>query len=164
MLERLNPGLRIASYVLAAVVLWQLARLALPKHRALASFQKAEITFNPTALWTNASPSLPEAASAQIEKIKNSQILGMIMRPPPMAVLGIAGRDVLLRGPNGQTGLLREGESLGNVKLLQIGTNRVLVEENGQPRELLLFQGFGSDSLMPKPPKPEQNSEITRQP
>lgn len=152
MLERLTPVLRVGCCLLAALVLYQAARLAMPKHRSLTSFRTAGLTFDPAAPWTNSAPAMPEQTSAQIEKIKNSQILGMIMRPPPMAVLGIAGNDVLLRGPNGQTGLLREGESLGNVKLLRIGTNRVLVEENGQPRELLLFQGFGSESLMPKKP------------
>jgi hypothetical protein len=66
-----------------------------------------------------------------------------------MALLGIAGSQILLRAPNGQTGLIKIGEELGGVKLLRIGTNRVLVEENGQPRELSIFGGFGGESLMP---------------
>ena len=48
-----------------------------------------------------------------------------------MALLGIAGKDVFLRAPNGQTGLIREGEELGGVKLLRIGMNRVLIEQDG---------------------------------
>ena len=58
--------------------------------------------------------------------------------------------NVILRAPNGQTGLLREGEELGGVKLLRIGTNRVLVEHEQQQKELTVFSGFGSETLLPK--------------
>ena len=51
--------------------------------------------------------------------------------------------------PNGQTGMVREGGELGGVKLLQIGTNRVLVEVDGQKKELVIFSGFGSETLLP---------------
>jgi hypothetical protein len=67
-----------------------------------------------------------------------------------MALLGIAGQDAFLRAPNGQTGLVKEGEELGGVKLLRIGTNRVLIELEGQQKELSVFSGFGSESLLPK--------------
>jgi hypothetical protein len=67
-----------------------------------------------------------------------------------MALLGIAGRDVILRAPNGQTGLLRAGEELGGVRLLRIGTNRVLIEHEAQQKELTLFSGFGSETLLGK--------------
>jgi hypothetical protein len=43
---------------------------------------------------------------------------------------------------------LREGEERGGIKLLRIGTNRVLVEENGQQKELTLFAGLGGESLL----------------
>ena len=52
--------------------------------------------------------------------------------------------------PNGQTGLIREGEELGGIKLLRIGTNRVLIEHEGQKKELLMFEGFGGQNLLPK--------------
>jgi len=67
-----------------------------------------------------------------------------------MALLGIAGRDAFLRTATGQTGLLREGEELDGIKLLRIGTNRVLVEHEQQQKELTLFSGFGSETLLPK--------------
>jgi hypothetical protein len=67
-----------------------------------------------------------------------------------MALLGIAGRDAFLRAPNGQTGLLKEGEELGGVKLLRIAHNRVLIEHDGQRKELTMFSGFGSETLIPK--------------
>jgi hypothetical protein len=93
---------------------------------------------------------LPPEVQAMVEKIKTSQILGPDIKPPPMALLGIAGKYVFLRAPSGQTGMIREGEELGGVKLIRIGTNRVLVEHEKQQKELMIFEGFGGESLMPK--------------
>jgi hypothetical protein len=66
-----------------------------------------------------------------------------------MALLGIAGEQVFLRAPNGQTGLVKPGDSLGGVKVQKIGINRVLVEEDGEKKELTIFGGMGGESLMP---------------
>ena len=93
---------------------------------------------------------LPPVISARIDRVTQSEILGSIIRPLPMALLGIAGQDAFLRAPNGQTGLLKEGEELAGVKLLRIGTNRVLIEHEGQQKELSVFSGFGSETLLPK--------------
>ena len=95
-------------------------------------------------------PSLPPAIQARVDRVYQSEILGPVMRPLPMALLGIAGKDALLRAPNGQTGLLREGEELGGIKLVRIGTNRVVIEQEGQKKELTLFSGFGSETLLSK--------------
>ncbi|HUS36250.1 MAG TPA: hypothetical protein VM680_12940 [Verrucomicrobiae bacterium] len=97
---------------------------------------------------------LPADVQALIDKIKTSQLLGPDIKPPPMALLGIAGKDVFLRGPNGQTGMIREGEELGGAKLIRIGTNRVIVEHEGQQKELMIFSGFGSETLLEKKDKP----------
>jgi hypothetical protein len=97
---------------------------------------------------------LPADVQAMIDKIKQSQLLGPDIKPPPMALLGIAGKDVFLRGPNGQTGMIREGEDLGGAKLIRIGTNRVIVEHEGQQKELTIFEGFGSETLLEKKDKP----------
>ncbi len=67
-----------------------------------------------------------------------------------MALLGIAGRDAFLRTPSGQTQLLREGAEADGIRLLRIGTNRVLIEQAGQKVELTIFAGFGGESLLPK--------------
>jgi hypothetical protein len=67
-----------------------------------------------------------------------------------MALLGIAGKDAFIRTPNGQTGLMREGDELGGLKLLRIGTNRVLVEHEQQQSELNIFSGIGSEPLIGK--------------
>jgi len=93
---------------------------------------------------------LPPLIKGRIERITMSEILGQIVRPMPMALLGIADKDVFLRAPDGQTGMLKVGGELGGVKLLQVGTNRILIEHEGQKKELTLFSGLGSETLMPK--------------
>ncbi|HAV65199.1 MAG TPA: hypothetical protein DCY13_22860 [Verrucomicrobiales bacterium] len=93
---------------------------------------------------------LPAEVKARVDFIVGSELLGPVPRPLPMAVLGIAGGDVLFRAPDGQTGLLTEGGELGGVKLLRIGTNRILIEHEGQQKELTLFSGYGGESLLPQ--------------
>ena len=95
-------------------------------------------------------PELPLPVRARVYGITDSEILGPIMRPMPMALLGIAGNVAFIRAANGQTGLVKEGDSLGGLKLLLIGTNRVLVEDDGQKKELTVFSGYGGESLLPK--------------
>ncbi|HTL56944.1 MAG TPA: hypothetical protein VL361_14780 [Candidatus Limnocylindrales bacterium] len=87
---------------------------------------------------------------ARVDRITDSEILGPVMRPMPMALLGIAGNVAFIRTATGQTGLVKEGEDLGDLKLLRIGTNRVLVEQEGQKKELMIFSGLGGESLVPK--------------
>ncbi|HEY1786526.1 MAG TPA: hypothetical protein VGJ73_00145 [Verrucomicrobiae bacterium] len=90
------------------------------------------------------------AVQASIDRIIDSEILGPVIRPLPMALLGIAGAEAFLRGPDGQTGLVKEGDALGDIKLLRIGTNRVLIEEDGQKKELTIFDGIGGETLLEK--------------
>jgi hypothetical protein len=92
---------------------------------------------------------LPPAVQARVDRIVESEILAPFIHPMPMALLGIAGEDAFLRAPDGQTGMVKEGADLGAIKLLRIGTNRVLVEENGEKKELTLFAGMGGDRLLP---------------
>ncbi len=87
---------------------------------------------------------------ARIDKITQSELLAPVFHPPPMALLGIAGHDAFLRTPNGQMSLLREGGDSDGLKLLRIGTNRVLVEVAGEKKELMIFEGLGGESLLPK--------------
>lgn len=93
---------------------------------------------------------LPPEIKARVDRIYESELFGQIIRPQPMALQGIAGNSAFLRAPSGQTGLVKEGESLGEIKLLRIGINRVLVEQDGQKSELTIFNGYGGESLMPK--------------
>jgi hypothetical protein len=94
-------------------------------------------------------PQLPPPFAAAVDRIIQSEIFGPVPRPMPIALLGIAGADAFIRSTTGQTGLVREGEELGGVKVLQIGTNRVLVEHEGQKKELTIFAGLGGESLLP---------------
>jgi len=168
MRERYVPVLRLVCVALAALVCAQLVRVAKARNPlADLKLSAASFTNAPTVTKTNepaqkatnspprgarsssAAPSdLPPVVQARVDKIVQSEILGQVVRPLPMALLGIAGKDAFLRGPDGQTGLVREGEELGAVKLLRIGTNRVLIEHEGQKKELTLFSGFGSESLI----------------
>ena len=164
MLERLNPVLRIVCLGLAALVFYQFASLFARKS-PLADLHLSNLVSLPSVPETRTDkgtnpvssgksakkPSdLPPAVQARVERITQSEILGPVIRPLPMALLGIAGKDAFLRAPNGQTGLLKEGEELGGVKLLRIGTNRVLIEHEQQQKELTVFSGFGSETLLPK--------------
>lgn len=92
-------------------------------------------------------PLAPEI-QARIDRITESEILGPQMHPMPMALLGIAGGDAFLRAPSGQTGMIKPGESLGEIKLLRIGINRVLIEQDGQQKELTIFSGMGGETLI----------------
>jgi hypothetical protein len=100
-------------------------------------------------------PPLPPLVQARVDRIVQSELLAPVIRPLPMALLGIAGKDVFLRSPSGQTGMVREGGEVGGIKLLRVATNRVLVEENGQQKELTIFSGLGSESLLPKQQNPQ---------
>ncbi len=108
----------------------------------------------PPAMMPEAMPKLPEVpplVQARVDRITQSELLAPFIRPLPMALLGIAGRDAFLRAPNGQTGLVKEGDELGGIKLLKIGVNRVLIEQAGESKELMIFSGLGGESLLPKP-------------
>jgi len=165
MLERSEMVLKVACLVLTALLLYQCSRFvmrrdslahltipALPSLSAISDSQTGEKTTNSVSRGESQKPAtnLPPAISARIDRITQSEILGPVIRPLPMALLGIAGLDAFLRAPSGQTGLLKEGEELGGVKLLRIGTNRVLIEHEGQQKELSVFSGFGSETLLPK--------------
>lgn len=104
-------------------------------------------------------PELPPVTKAIIDRITDSEMLAPVIRPQPMALLGIAGEVAFLRTASGQTGMIKENETLGELKLLRIGINRVLVEQDGQKKELMIFSGYGGESLLPKSDTP---NEITK--
>jgi hypothetical protein len=97
----------------------------------------------------NRGANLPPAVQARIQQITDSELLAPVMHPLPKALLGIAGEVAFLRSDNGQTGMVKEGESLDDLKLLRIGVNRVLIEQDGQKKELMIFSGYGGESLLP---------------
>lgn len=177
MFDRLTPILKGACLLLALLLVYQVSRaafrkdplsdlnisaLGVPASASSPSSTPKKSTNSPPARETKKQPDFPAAIQARIDRINQSEMFGAVPRPMPMALLGIAGKDVFLRAPNGQTGLIRQGEELGGVKLLRIGMNRVLVEQDGQEKELMLFSGFGSESLLPKGEKSPR--ELTIQP
>lgn len=175
MLERIQPALRWVSAALAILALLQVAGIA-RRARPLGRTSIPEVpTWSPAApppgpVPAGPNPAIPPGSlrpggpaggppgapvsattKARIEGIVQSEVLGMVMRPPPMALLGIVGEDALLRAPNGMSGLVRVGAELGGVQVLRIGTNRVLVKEAGEEKELTIFGGIGGDSLLTQP-------------
>ncbi len=101
-------------------------------------------------------PDLPPEIQARVDKIVSSEIFAPVMHPLPMGLLGIAGGTAFLRTDSGQTGLVQPGDSLGDLKLLQIGINRVLVEQDGQKKELTIFDGYGGESLLTNQDEPNK--------
>lgn len=91
---------------------------------------------------------LDPLVSARLDKIIQSELLGPVPHPMPAALMGIAGLDAFVRTSSGMSGLVHEGADFGGMKLLRIGTNRVLVEEGGVKKELMIFGGEGGASLM----------------
>ncbi|HUA64637.1 MAG TPA: hypothetical protein VME24_02245 [Alphaproteobacteria bacterium] len=120
-----------------------------PMHRRHGQFPDAmamAMGSMPGAKKTTVTPEI----QASIDRIIDSEILGPVIRPLPMGLLGIAGNVAFLRGPDGETGLVKEGDTLGDIKLLRIGTNRVLIEQDGQKKELTIFDGIGGETLLDK--------------
>lgn len=102
---------------------------------------------------------LPAETQARVDRIIESEILGPTARPVPMALVGISDDEAFIRATNGQTGPIKIGGEMAGIKLLRIALNRVLVEQDGEKKELTLFGGVGSESLMPKAPdSPSTNS------
>ena len=171
MLDRWNPYLRLLCLALGGILLFQCIRIARPKEgfeklplNTDVTLQKPGVTnaaaAAPGTKSTNApgpriasrpgATELPPAAQKRVDRIIESEIFGPVPRPLPMALLGIAGQHAFLRAPNGQTGLVREGEELGGLKVIKIGANRVLVEQDKEQKELMIFSGLGSETLIPK--------------
>lgn len=160
--EKFERVLKLICGVLCALLLWQLAMLVksagleelrIPKTAAAQTkkLEPAKAEVDPNSKHGPApAPKLAADVQDKVDRIYQSELLGPVIRPMPMELLGIGGKDAFIRTPNGQTGLLREGEEFGGIKLLKIGTNRVLVEEKGKQKELIIFSGFGGETLVQK--------------
>lgn len=92
---------------------------------------------------------LPTEIAQRSKRLESSGIFGRTPKPPPMALIGIVDPYAILQTPDGQTGKVKEGETLRGVKVLRVGANRVLVEHDGNTSELSIFSGIGSETLMP---------------
>jgi hypothetical protein len=108
---------------------------------------------------------LPPELQARVDRIIDSEIFGPNPHPMPMVLLGIADQLAFIQATNGQTDGVKVGGELAGIKLLRIGINRVLVEVGGEKQELTLFDGIGSESLMPKTTnEPTTNAPSTNAP
>jgi hypothetical protein len=108
---------------------------------------------------------LPPEVQSRVDRIIDSEFFGPVIRPMPMALMGIAEEQAFIQATNGQTGPVKLGGELGGIKLLRIGVNRVLVEADGEKKELMIFGGVGGESLMPDPTNaPSTNAASTNMP
>jgi hypothetical protein len=163
-MKRAEPILKIVCLFLGILAVYLLAKIIRPQDGlSLLKVPKSDSTITTHLAETNKSTApqpgsagmtaslvVPSSVQGRVERITQSEILAPVMRPLPMALLGIGGKDAIIRTPMGQTSLLREGEEAGGVKLLKIGTNRVMIEHEGKQKELMIFSGFGSQSLVNK--------------
>src|SRR6476646_9488209 len=117
--ERAISIFRLLCIALAAVVLYELFQFTSRKD-PLAQLEigtvGAAATVTGPRVAERRDNDIPPATQARIDRITQSEIFGMIVRPLPMALLGIAGNDALIRTPSGQTSFLKEGEEAGGVK------------------------------------------------
>ena len=111
----------------------------------------------------NKMPELPPVPAGRLNKIIVSEIFAPMMHPQPSDLIGIAGDYAFLRSSSGAMGMVKEGDSLGGLKLLKVGINRVLIEEDGEKKELMIFSGFGSETLMPQH-KENTNDTVRKSP
>ena len=63
--------------------------------------------------------SLPPEVQARVDRVTESEIFGPVMHPMPMALLGIAGKLAFLRSASGQTGMVKEGDDLGEIQVAE---------------------------------------------
>jgi hypothetical protein len=84
---------------------------------------------------------------AAIEKVNKSGIFGAPPKPRPSELTGIAGDMAFISLPSGETKAMVVGQTEAGLTLLKIGTNRVLVQEDGEEKELTIYSGMGGESL-----------------
>jgi len=140
------------SASLADVRVPHLDDLAPPK-KEKAKGKSSSSSSSRTRRSSSSRPKLPKEVTARVDAVYKSEIFGPVPRPLPMAVMGLIGEDVILRTPTGQEKLLGVGDEAGGVKILEIGINRILIEQDGKQKELTLHSGYGSKSLLSKEKK-----------
>jgi len=156
--DRATLYLRITCLVLAGVLtiqILQLVRSTDPLSEAdslsMGTWTEPEVSAG-SSTQSQASPkasALPAAVQSRVDHVVGSEVFGAIPKPLPMALLGIGGENAFIRTPSGQSKVMRAGEEAEGVKLLQIGTNRVLIEHEGKAQELILYPDLGGGTLLP---------------
>jgi hypothetical protein len=172
MSERAAPILKWVCLAFAALLIWKLGRFA------LVADPLGKVTVPAIPIWaptvetaatksTNAPPKPPPGprspaaaipkpsdlssnALARVDRIISSEIFGPVPRPTPIRLFGLTGRGPTahIQAPTGGQIELLVGEEKAGIKLLEVRPNRVLVEHEGQKKELVMNAGIGSESLL----------------
>ncbi len=142
--DRISLLLKLCTAALAALCLLQISQLP-NSTNPLESIQLPNLSILSTHTNTNP-PHQPAPISTnaqnEIQTIQASQILGRLPQPQPIMLLGIAGQYAFLQTPYGASGLAAQGEEIGGVKVLQIGTNQITIQHNSETQNLVLFPGL----------------------
>ena len=162
--DKWQKGFQAIAILLCVLALWPIAQMVFRKS-PLQDIQPIQLNASepppakesgekkppkgPPSRGNSQKNDLPPEIEKRSAKLEESGILGRTPKPPPMALIGIAEPYAFLQTPTGQTAKIKEGESLNGVKVLRVGSNRVLVEHEDQTSELSIFSGIGSESLMP---------------
>lgn len=91
-----------------------------------------------------------EEVKVAVTIIKKSGVFGSPPKPRPSSLIGIAENVAFIQTPSGSVQGIEIGQTIQNVKVIKIDTNRVLIEENGKQRELTIYSGMGSETLIGK--------------
>ncbi|HVR73579.1 MAG TPA: hypothetical protein VMT52_04580 [Planctomycetota bacterium] len=162
MAKRLVLGLKLLSLVLLCVIGVEVRSLIQAK-APLEDLEPgpgsgdATLTSVPSAATSTAEKAAGgDAAAVSLPErhgvIETSGIFGLQPKKEvPIALLGIVGKYAIIQGLDGKKDLVSEGGRLGNITLLRIGTNRVVIEHQGKQQEMTLFSGLGSSPLLPAP-------------
>src|SRR5687768_11596304 len=99
MFERYVPVLKIVCAGLAVVLIIQATRLRARSNpfEGLSFGESGGTAMTNTA--SGAQTNLPAPIQARVDRITQSEILGTVVRPLPMALLGIGGSDAIVRTP-----------------------------------------------------------------
>lgn len=154
--DRISLLLKLTAATLAALCLLQISRLSdsIPPLQSVQLPNLSILSTNTTTA-TNTPPDnpntqIPTNVQNEIQIIQASQILGRLPQPQPIMLLGIAGQYAFLQTPSGASGLAAQGEEVGGVKVLSIGTNQVSIQFNNETQNLVLFPGLTT----PQPNQP----------
>lgn len=101
----------------------------------------------------------------EVRRVVDSALFGVAPPPPPPAppsgpkkpelpkLQGIGAEFAILEIPGKGVHMIRAGTEKEGVKVVAIAINRVLIEVDGEKKELTIHSGFGSDPLL----KPEED-------
>ena len=169
MSDRWTSILKLATLLLSCLVLWQGSELFGTSDRAVdleadlsslaLEIARAEKPFVGDS--TNAPKPIPDHF-VELAKAGAFGLKPAAKTPPPPAepsLGGIAGSVAFIKMPSGMTRAFAVGDEHDGLRLTKVGVNRVLIEKEEKTRELTVFSGFGSESLLSNDRASERNME-----